>query len=588
VKPRTTTNLELARRYLVEYFGADRSLRDITPADADQWFIHLRAKYAEATAARAIKRARQFFTAARRGRLLVENPFENIKPGQMDNRDRLFFVTLDMTETILDACPNAEWRAIIALCRYGGLRCPSELLTLTWADIDWDRGRFLVRSPKLEHTSTKGRRWVPLFPELRVHLEALFDLAPAGTVYVINRTRDSGVNLRTTFEKIVQRAGLLPWPKLFQNMRASRETELTARFPLHVVTAWIGNSAAIAAKHYLQVTEADFEVAAKSGAESGAVKGASGGQAMTCRKQGMQETPAVQTLSIPVSFSQIDSLPPAGIEPASTRLEGECIVRYATGASGDIVSRGSYSESATAQHGIGGPVPGQFAAEDVNGIHLLPAAAPLCRFRECRLHWVGQVAGLDAAQRDVRREATIFATVATEFQQRPLQGIVQPDHLTSPFSHTDPERPRTPQVREAAQPSHFDFKRRNGLGGALHATAHVQHFAGVHLAEEKHRDVQVFRFDPLYGRAGLAELTLQRHRPLADGAVERHGDEGAHRSARHVGSALTEVRPGALRHSRCSGCVSDSRPSHISNKSWNRPSERRRGRGARGTPFPSA
>jgi len=28
-------------------------------------------------------------------------------------------------------------------------------------------------------------------------------------------------------------------------------------------------------------------------------------------------------------------------------------------------------------------------------------------------------------------------------------------------------------------------------------------------------------------RAGLAELALQRHRPLADGAVEWHGDEGA-------------------------------------------------------------
>jgi hypothetical protein len=33
-----------------------------------------------------------------------------------------------------------------------------------------------------------------------------------------------------------------------------------------VVCAWIGNSAAIAAKHYLQVTDADFKRAARSGA----------------------------------------------------------------------------------------------------------------------------------------------------------------------------------------------------------------------------------------------------------------------------------------------------------------------------------
>ena len=52
-------------------------------------------------------------------------------------------------------------------------------------------------------------------------------------------------------------------------MRASRETELAAEYPLHVVCAWIGNSALIANKHYLQVTEADFERGAKSDAIRG-------------------------------------------------------------------------------------------------------------------------------------------------------------------------------------------------------------------------------------------------------------------------------------------------------------------------------
>ena len=45
------------------------------------------------------------------------------------------------------------------------------------------------------------------------------------------------------------------WPKPWQNMRSSRETELVERFPIHVATAWIGNSPAIASKHYLQVTK---------------------------------------------------------------------------------------------------------------------------------------------------------------------------------------------------------------------------------------------------------------------------------------------------------------------------------------------
>src|SRR5208283_3720065 len=33
-------------------------------------------------------------------------------------------------------------------------------------------------------------------------------------------------------------------------------------FPIHVVTAWIGNTVKVAMKHYLQVTDADFDRAA--------------------------------------------------------------------------------------------------------------------------------------------------------------------------------------------------------------------------------------------------------------------------------------------------------------------------------------
>ncbi len=67
-------------------------------------------------------------------------------------------------------------------------------------------------------------------------------------------------------EKIVKRAGLTPWPKLFHNLRASRQTELTQQgFAEHVVCEWLGNSQAVAREHYLRVTEADFEAAFKVG-----------------------------------------------------------------------------------------------------------------------------------------------------------------------------------------------------------------------------------------------------------------------------------------------------------------------------------
>jgi hypothetical protein len=69
--------------------------------------------------------------------------------------------------------------------------------------------------------------------------------------------------------RIIKRAGMKPWPKPFQNLRSTRETELMEKFPAHVVCGWIGNSEAIALKHYLQVTDDHFERAVRGEAEIG-------------------------------------------------------------------------------------------------------------------------------------------------------------------------------------------------------------------------------------------------------------------------------------------------------------------------------
>jgi len=43
----------------------------------------------------------------------------------------------DGARRVLIACPNYHWWAIISIARYGGLRCPSEVLSLRWENIDW-------------------------------------------------------------------------------------------------------------------------------------------------------------------------------------------------------------------------------------------------------------------------------------------------------------------------------------------------------------------------------------------------------------------------------------------------------------------
>ncbi len=272
VKPATATVYGHTRRCLVAFFGDDKPLRDITPGDADLWRLGLiRSGLADNTVRRRCGIAKQFFHAAVRQKLIGENPFADLVSAVHGNPSRYHFVTRDETCRVIEGCPDSQWRTIIALSRFGGLRCPSEVLALRWEDIDWARGRIMVRSPKTEHHPGGDKREIPLFPELLPYLRETFELAEDGVERVVTRYQADTPNLRTEFDRIIRRAGVEPWPKPFQNLRSSRETELAEHWPLHVVCKWIGNSQAVASKHYLQLTDEHFERAVAS-VETPAVK----------------------------------------------------------------------------------------------------------------------------------------------------------------------------------------------------------------------------------------------------------------------------------------------------------------------------
>ncbi|MDV6034086.1 MAG: hypothetical protein F9B45_29130 [Phycisphaera sp. RhM] len=63
---------------------------------------------------------------------------------------------------------------------------------------------------------------------------------------------------------MIEKAKLTPWPKLLQNLRATRETELLGRFPAKDVTTWLGNSPKIAFKHYAMGTDEAFAKATQT------------------------------------------------------------------------------------------------------------------------------------------------------------------------------------------------------------------------------------------------------------------------------------------------------------------------------------
>ena len=260
VKVSTRDNLLQAQKALVEYFGAGALLDSVTSGDADEFRNWLQKKrkrpLAVNTARRLCGRAKQFFAHAVRKRLLAENPFGHMRGLIVrGNSQRQRFIDPEVIDRVLAGCPDADWRLLIVLCRYGGLR-PSEACNLRWEHIDWDRKHIRVRCEKTAHHVGREWREVPFFPQIVPYLQDSWDAAPEGAMTVLRNLRATR-NLRKPFQDLLRRVGITPWPKPFQNLRSTRETELARAHPEHVVCAWLGNTGRVAREHYLQVTADD-------------------------------------------------------------------------------------------------------------------------------------------------------------------------------------------------------------------------------------------------------------------------------------------------------------------------------------------
>ena len=261
LKGSSVQTMKSAKNRIVGVWGANKEIQSITKANVVELRASLLSKLSSATVARTMKHGRQFLEHAVDSNLIIKNPFAKMKMGGQKNPSRLSFIDRETSQKVLDACPNLQWRLIFSLARFGGLRIPSELVGLKWDDVLWDQKKIRVPSPKTEHIEGKGHRWIPLFPEITEPLERAWEEAKEGEQFIFPRTITGAVNLRKGLTSIIKKAGLSPWPKLFQNLRASRETELCQNHPLHVVAAWIGNSPTIAIGHYLQTIDPDWEKA---------------------------------------------------------------------------------------------------------------------------------------------------------------------------------------------------------------------------------------------------------------------------------------------------------------------------------------
>lgn len=95
----------------------------------------------------------------------------------------------------------------------------------------------------------------------------------SGTTAVITRYSANNFNRHKPFRQIIKHAGLKPWPKLFQNLRSSCETDwLDSGMPAQVVANWIGYSVKVENDNYAQVDEHHFDQFSRSQSENVAQK----------------------------------------------------------------------------------------------------------------------------------------------------------------------------------------------------------------------------------------------------------------------------------------------------------------------------
>lgn len=246
LKPSSYKKLIQTQDKLKSYFKDDKYLNDLTPLDGENWRLWLKEQgLSEASVRTHCGNAKTILRAAVAMEIIERSPFAKLPSGNTPTRNTRY-VTPDEAAQIVEACPNIQWKLLFGLARYAGLRTPSETHLLTWNEVDWDRARLFVRSPKTEHHPGHESREVPITPKL---MPILREGAARTTGMKIVTIRGES-NLRRRLLRIVNDAGVEPWDTIFQTLRRSCEIEWAQSFPQYAVSKWIGHSIVISGRHY--------------------------------------------------------------------------------------------------------------------------------------------------------------------------------------------------------------------------------------------------------------------------------------------------------------------------------------------------
>jgi hypothetical protein len=134
-KPATVAVWKQVVANLKEFMPEGIRINQITAGHAKEFHEKLKARgMATTTIHKRIQFARQFMHDAVDWKIIDENPFCKVKT-QKSSVKVNEFVPREVVDKLMKKA-NPVWQVILGLSRSGGLRTPSETLSLRWDDID--------------------------------------------------------------------------------------------------------------------------------------------------------------------------------------------------------------------------------------------------------------------------------------------------------------------------------------------------------------------------------------------------------------------------------------------------------------------
>jgi integrase len=227
----------------------DLPLKMVNPKVMKRVQDHLAKAFSESTMSKTNGDIRQVGTWAVPA-FMETNRFESLVRKRERNPARQEYVTAQSVLRVIEKTKSPDLKAAFVLARFAGLRVTSELFCLAWTDIDWSAGAITALNSKGKPKGTKKR--IPLFKVLDEVLSEIWGNAPPKWNLVMSEqtVNQTASDFYRKAKRAVKKSGEPVWEKLWQNLRASCETDFMDEFPIYKAAAWLGNSPQTALLHY--------------------------------------------------------------------------------------------------------------------------------------------------------------------------------------------------------------------------------------------------------------------------------------------------------------------------------------------------